>query len=163
MMLEHLSYQGLRRGAEQPAQIASLPGSDAVDRRVDEYLERSKRLLMGLTNLDPATESLRSFSLRPEKETSRELLEETLWLKREIRGGKEARLEELVSRLEVILLLISNLDENQKALGLDIARVGIRDGAILFQINLEEMRRASKRPSPAGAKEAGPRRSARTG
>lgn len=47
--------------------------------------------------------------------------------------------------LEVILLQISNLNETQSTLGIEIVQTGIHRRALLFKINLEEIRRATKK------------------
>jgi hypothetical protein len=86
-------------------------------------------------------------SLSSERKLSRDLLLETNALKRDLQNSREEQLLDLVSQLEIILLQIANLREAHASVGLELARSGIEEQALLFRINLEEMRRASERIS----------------
>jgi hypothetical protein len=139
------------RGKSLPA--ASSPLHDALDERVDRYLQRSKLVLLGLENLDPNHQDISSFDLTPERTLSRELLQETYSLKQELVAARQKRMLELLSELEVILLQISHLQDGHNKLGIELAKTGIRHKALVFKINLEEISRA--RPSNSGGSSKG--------
>jgi hypothetical protein len=115
----------------------------AFDDRIDRYLEKSKVVLWSVDNLKAQGASDLDFS--PERKMSRSLLRETGDLKESLRASNNDQLLELISQLEVTLLQIANLRETQAPLGVELARIGIQQRALLFQINIEEMRRASER------------------
>lgn len=131
---------------------ASSKSRDALDERVDRYLQRSKLVLLGLANLD-SHQDISSFDLTPERTLSKELVEETYLLKQELAASRQKRMLELVSELEVILLQISHLQDGHNTLGIELAKTGIRHKALVFKINLEEMSRA--RPSNSGGSSKG--------
>jgi hypothetical protein len=133
----------------QLAQPAPPDGSAALDDRIDRYLERTKLLLMSVDNLAVEAHAPDRAYLSEERKLSKTLLRETRSLKNDLETSREELLLELVSHVEIILLQISNLRDAQAALGIELARTGIQDGALLFRINLEEMRRASERISRA--------------
>jgi hypothetical protein len=140
----------------------SLPAApsalhDALDERVDRYLQRSKLVLLGVVNLDPNHRDVSSFDLTPERTLSRELVQETYSLKQELAASRQKRMLELLSDLEVILLQISHLQDGHNALGIELAKTGIRHKALVFKINLEEMSRS--RPSNSGESSKGRGRS----
>jgi Putative zinc-finger len=151
---------------DRPMEISdrdkSLPAApsglhDALDERVDRYLQRSKLVLLGVVNLDPNHQDISSFDLTPERTLSRELVQETYSLKQELAAARQKRMLELLSELEVILLQISHLQEGHNALGIELAKTGIRHKALVFKINVEEMSRA--RPSNSGESSKVPGRS----
>jgi hypothetical protein len=116
-----------------------------LDLRVDTYLERSKRVLMGLSNLDTSHRDLPGIDFSRERRITQDLVAETRYLKQELDQSREDRLLELIAELEVILLQISKIDESQRDLGVELARIGIHRGALLFKINLEEMKRTTEK------------------
>jgi hypothetical protein len=135
-------------GPAPPQLQTSMPGpGTALDDRIDRYLERTKLLLMSVDNFDVDAPHPDQPYLVQGRNLSRSLLAETSALKNELGASREELLLELVSQLEVILLQISNLRDAQAAVGIQMARTGIHDRALLFRINLEEMRRASARLS----------------
>jgi hypothetical protein len=145
------------RGKSVPA--APSPLHDALDQRVDRYLQRSKLVLLGLVNLDPNHQDISSFDLTPERTLSRELVQETYSLKQELAAVRQKRMLELLSELEVILLQISHLQDGHNALGIELAKTGIRHKALVFKINLEEISRARSSNSGGSSKGLGRSRS----
>jgi hypothetical protein len=113
--------------------------------RLDRYLGKSKLVLMSVNHLQDTDAA--GLSLSSERKLSRDLLLETNALKRDLQNSREEQLLDLVSQLEIILLQIANLREAHASVGIELARSGIEEQALLFRINLEEMRRASERIS----------------
>ena len=117
----------------------------ALRSRTDQYLERSKVLLLGLINLDTDSEETSGLSLQKHREVSQNLVQEAGFLKQGLSDARaEQRLIELVGDLEVILLQIANLEEENDLSTVEMVRSGVDRKGVLFKINLEEMRRSEK-------------------
>jgi hypothetical protein len=125
---------------ESPAVAAST-----LDDRVARYLERSKLVLMSVDNMKPGAGDATALDLGPERRLSKDLLRESRALEKELQASREDQLLELISQLEVTLLQIANMRDARVPLGVELAKTGIEERALLFKINLEEMRRASER------------------
>ena len=119
--------------------IAAVPPADPMLVRANDYVQRSKVLLLGLVNFDPATKDVYGLDLPRQKQISRELLSEAAYLKPALSGGRNERLRELVSDLEVILLQIANLESENDLEAVELVRTGVDKGSLLLQINLSEM------------------------
>jgi hypothetical protein len=135
----------------KPGSVSPSHSESSLDHRVDQYLERSKLLLLGVANLDPNHQDIDSFDFTPERTVCKELLQETYSLKLALAESGERRQAELLSDLEVILLQISNLQPKDNSFGIELAKTGIRDKALLFKINLEEIRQTAEK-HPAGGR-----------
>ena len=136
-----------------PAEVvAAVPPADPMLVRADDYIQRSKVLLLGLVNTDPAADGMYGLNLPRQKQISRELLSEAAYLKPALRAGRNDRLRELVSDLEVILLQIANLESENDLEGVELVRAGVDKRGLLLQINLSEMAGETKaRTSGASA------------
>jgi hypothetical protein len=135
-------------GPTTPAsnEAAAIAGLN-LDDRVVRYLEKSKLVLMSVDNMRSEAGEETAIDLSAERRISRDLLREGSTLKKELNPSREEQLIELISQLEVTLLQIANLRDPRVPLGIELARTGIEERALLFKINLEEMRRASERMS----------------
>jgi hypothetical protein len=118
-----------------------------LDDRVGRYLEKSKLVLMSVDNMTPGSGEAAAIDLSLERRLSEDLLHESRTLRKDLQASREDRMLELISQLEVTLLQIANLRDPQVPVGVELARTGIEERALLFKINLEEMRRASERMS----------------
>ena len=119
--------------------IAAAPQADPTLVRANDYVQRSKVLLLGLVNFDPAAKDTYGLNLPRQKQISRELLSEAAYLKPALRDSRNERLRELVADLEVILLQIANLESENDLEAVDLVRTGVDKGDLLLQINLSEM------------------------
>jgi hypothetical protein len=126
---------------------APAAAGPTLDDRVGRYLEKSKLVLMSVDNMNTAAYEEAAFDLSPERKLSKDLLRESRILRRELRASREDQMIDLISQLEVTLLQIANLRDPQVPIRVELARTGIEERALLFKINLEEMRRASERLS----------------
>jgi len=133
----------------------SIPGNEravaeqpAVNIEAANYIERSKVLLLGLMNFDPATDDIETISLPKQKEISRELLEQTAGLKTELNNSRQQQLSKLVSDIELILLQIANLETKHDLSGIELIQDGVRTRGIFLKINIEEMKKASTDSTP---------------
>ena len=131
------------------------PGTELV-LRTQNYIERSKLILLALVNFDPATEDPYALDLPYQQQVSKELVQEASYLKRELADSDQERLENLVVDLERVLLQIANLESENDFEAIDLIKEGADNQGILMEINLTDLRRSfqkrnesmpSKRPS----------------
>jgi hypothetical protein len=123
----------------------------SLERRADDYLERSKVLLIGLINADPGEMTDSSPLMKRQREVSRSLLHESTELSSALNDPSQRQLKELVSDLGLILMQIANLESDHAVQGVQIVRSGVEQNGILFKINLEEIQRATHRGSQRNA------------
>ena len=140
------------------AQIAAVPSQTGAVVQAGDFIERSKVLLLGLVNFDPATEDAYAFDLGGKKAVSRELAAQAPAIRRGLNEPGQRRLRDLVTDLEVIMMQIANLESSQDVDGVELIKQGVDRGGIFLKIDLDRMARdargGSRPASPAGA--AGP-------
>jgi hypothetical protein len=133
--------------ASQQSDLATQPQPEAIlVHRSQNYIERSKRILLALVNFDPSIEDPYALDLPFQKQASRELLLEANYLKNELAESDQERLENLIGSLEMILLQIANLESENDMESIELVRDGIDRRGILMEINLTDLR-LSKQPS----------------
>jgi len=106
--------------------------------QVQKYLERSKVLLLGLMNSEPAIDQ--KIDLSKERRVSRALIKQASFLKENL---KERRLKELIDDLENILVEIANMEDQEDLPNVEVLREGIDRRGILLKINIYEMKTSS--------------------
>jgi len=125
------------------------PQQAQLDSRTQVYLERSKVLLMGLNNLEPAAVETNAIDFTRYRHVSRDLVQEAGYLKNALESDpRQRRLRELVGDLEVILLQIANLEAENDVSGIELVKSGVDRRGILLKINLEEIRRGDNTIRP---------------
>ncbi|MEW6509954.1 MAG: zf-HC2 domain-containing protein [Bacteroidota bacterium] len=121
---------------EQPA-VALNPTpvsiSEPAAQRMNDYIKRSKVLLIGLTNMNTAEGS--PLDLSVERRQSRALVHEARYLRNQ---PLDARSAELVGDLEKILIELANLEEEHDLPNVELIRSGIRRENLLFKIRMAE-------------------------
>jgi len=129
--------RGPAAGAASPALVQAA-----------DFVERSKVLLLGLVNFDPAVEDAYAFDLDHKKAVSRELAAGAPALRKALAAGGEKRLRDLVSDLEVILMQIANLGAGQDVEGLEIVKQGVDQRGIFLRIDLDRLGRDARAAAP---------------
>lgn len=129
-----------------PTEIMNpLPGDGfrtvSLEDRTDAYLEKSKVLLLGLVNLEES-EDLADLDFSRFQNVSRNLLTEGDEIKEALQQPGKARLRQLVSDLEIILLQIANLDAQEDFTAIEMLQTGVERRGIMLKINLQEMQRS---------------------
>jgi hypothetical protein len=114
--------------------------SPAVVQAAD-FVDRSKVLLLGLVNYDPATEDAYAFDLAGKKAASRALLTQAPAIRKGLDGPGQRRLRDLVADLEVIMMQIANLESGQDLEGVEMVKQGVDRKGLFLKIDLERMRR----------------------
>jgi hypothetical protein len=131
-----------RLARSSPAAAAPAPGveqASAPAARARNYFDRSKLILLGLVNYDPAVSDTYGLDLPRQKRLSRELVNEAASLKSDLKAPAQRRLRELVSDLETILVQIANLESANDLDGVELAKRGVEEKGIFLKINLTEM------------------------
>jgi hypothetical protein len=130
----------------QPGQQMVQAGNQAQDlefvQRTQNYLQRSKIVLLGLVNFDPETEDPYGLNLPYRKQLSRELANEAKIIRAGLENSRQRQLQELVSDLEVILLQIANLESEHDMSAIEFVKEGVESRGIMLKINLTEIRRS---------------------
>jgi len=105
----------------------------------ERYLDRAKLVLLGIVNYD--THAVPQFkpSFERQKQISRELIDQSDLLKRQLSSAEHLRLLDLISELEVTLLQIANLEADYDLQEVEIIQSGAERKALLFKINLNEI------------------------
>jgi hypothetical protein len=120
----------------------------ALETRAQNYLDRSKVLLMGISNLDPQLIETNTVDFSRYQQVSQDLVQEAGYLKTALHEEpRQRRLRELVNDLEVILLQIANLEAENDISGIEMVQSGIDRQGIMLKINLEEIRRSQRKPA----------------
>lgn len=115
----------------------AAPTTPVVQTQALDYLERSRILLLGMVNLDAAPGEL---NFTHQKQISRELLQEAAELKPQLSHAENLQLQELIGKLEMILLQIANYEKQFDLPAISLISSGIENQSLLLKINIEEMR-----------------------
>lgn len=142
---------GVTVASRGPAAAAG-PSPTAV--QAADFVERSKVLLLGLVNFDPAVEDAGyTLDLDRRKAMSRDLAAGAPALRRALAKSGQKRLRDLVADLEVILMQIANLGAGQDIEGLELVKQGVDQRGIFLRIDLDRLgrdARAAAAPAPSG-------------
>jgi hypothetical protein len=114
------------------ARIDTVPAID-VNTRMSGYLRRSKNLLVGLANMNPAHAGDGDFST--ERRASRDLVQEARFLKQLPLDDRSVR---LLSDLEKIQIELANLEGTQNRSEVELIRHGIQRENLLFKVRVTE-------------------------
>lgn len=132
--------------AQQPAGIVSQPQSGVeLMNRTQNYIERSKLILLGIINFDPQTEDSYALNLPYQKQVSKELVQEASFLKKGLADSDQRRLENLITDLEVILLQIANLESEHDFEAIELVKDGVESRGILLKIHLTDVHQSIKK------------------
>jgi hypothetical protein len=113
--------------------------TEAQARRVNDYLDRSRTLLIGIVNMPSGVGREAKIDLTLESAISHDLVSEARSLKEELRSPRAARARDLIAELELLLLQIANLEKNQESVGVNLIREGLERGSIMLRITIERM------------------------
>jgi len=139
------SVSKIQHDYQQPGLIAQQQPGTELALRTQNYIERSKLILLALVNFDPATEDPYALDLPSQQRISRDLLQEASYLKRKLSESDQERLENLIASLEVILLQIANLESENDFEAIELVKEGVNRVGILMEINLTDLRRSIRR------------------
>ncbi len=142
-------YSSVTEPAAPAASVATstVPAavSDSTTRQALAYLERSRNLLLGVTNLDE--QSAGSFDLASSRQASRKLIEQGNVLTVALNRPSQQLMRQLVQDLQIILLQLANIEVRPGVPAIELVKKGVDQKSILLKINLEEMRAMAGQPS----------------
>jgi hypothetical protein len=124
------------------AVTAPATAPDSATIRALAYLERSRNLLIGLTNLDESQHE--SIDLTTHQQASRELVEEGHVLTVALTQPDQQLLKQLIQDLQVILIQLANVEVRPGVPVVELVKKGVDDKSILLKINVEEMKAAAR-------------------
>jgi hypothetical protein len=118
--------------------------------QAEQWLERSKILLIGVVNEDFSAEAKPDFS--HQRRVSRALLTEARALNRELDPAANRQLLQLMNQLELILLQIANLEAEHELSAVELVRDGIAREGLLLKINIAELAQQAQQQNLAPMK-----------
>ena len=136
-----------RTGKTTATTSASSAAPGAVVQAGD-FIERSKALLLGLVNYDPAKEDAYAFDLAQKKAVSRELASRAPAIRNALDAPGQRRLRDLVTDLEVIMMQIANLEAGQDIEGVELIKQGVDRQGLFLKIDLDRMTRDARGVAP---------------
>jgi hypothetical protein len=125
------------RNENQPTAQSSSPPMPVVQTRAEQWLERSKILLLGVVNEDLSGEVRPDFS--HQRQVSRHLLTEARALNHELDPAANRQMLQLINQLELILLQIANLEAEHDLSAIELVREGVARNGLLLKINITEL------------------------
>jgi hypothetical protein len=133
---------------QETAQMAKTTPAPvtAVQARADQWLERSKILLIGVMNEDFSTVAQPDFS--QQREISQSLVTEARAIRQEIDPSGNRQFLQLMSQLELILLQIAHLEAERDLTAVELVREGIDRNGLLLKINITEMAQQGQQNAP---------------
>jgi hypothetical protein len=143
-------------GGTGPVTKAAVSAQAGAVVNAENFIDRSKVLLLGLVNYNPATEDAYAFDLGRKKTMSRVLAAEAPALRNALTERGQRRLRGLVADLEVIMMQIANLESGQDLEGVELIKQGVDRRGIFLKIDLDRMARDARgetkhAPSPVEA------------
>ena len=150
------SVPGVQQVRQLPAVTSQVEPDVEFTHRAQNYIERSKLILLALINFDPETEDSYALDLPYQQQVSRELVREASFLKQGIADPDQRRLRDLIADLEVILLQIANLESERDFEAIELVKKGVDSRGILLQIHVTDFRQSTKirdktTPSPTAS------------
>ena len=136
LFVAFLVWQQLTPREEQQLAQETVKPTRAVEsasNRMDQYLRRSKALLVGIENMK--TGDGHSIDLSAERNASRNLVREARYFRRQ---RLDPRSQKLMGDLEKILIELSNAHETGNAPDVELLRNGIQQENLLFKIRMAE-------------------------
>jgi hypothetical protein len=139
-----------------PAVTSQVESSAEYIQRAQNYIERSKLIILALINFDPETEDPYALNLPRQQQVSRELVSEANILKQGIAYSDRRHLQGLIADLEVVLLQIANLESERDFEAIELVKKGVDSRGILLQIHVTDFHQSTKirdktTPSPTAS------------
>lgn len=139
------SVSEIQQARQMPSSVSQPKSGIELIHRTQDYIERSKLILLALVNFDPGTEDPYALNLPYQQQVSRELVQEAGFLKKGLADSDQRRLENLITDLEVILLQIANLESEFDLSTIELVKKGVDSRGILLKINLSDIRQSMEK------------------
>ncbi len=127
----------------EAVQAADQAGDGGLElaARTQDYVRRSKLVLMAIVNFEPATEDPYILDLPLQQRISQDLVQEAAWLKPNLALAHQRLLGELIADLEAVLLQIANLEQPQVVAAVALVQAGVQSRGIFFRMHMAEVDR----------------------
>jgi hypothetical protein len=125
----------------------------SYEERTDRLLERSKTMMVAFVNWDSKTDDASVLNLDRSRKISADLLKEAGLIRKQLPASERARVNELITDLEFILLQLANLEGENDLENIEIIQTGIDSRGIILKINLEELSRMDRKQEKTGINE----------
>ena len=125
-----------------PVLLSGFEPGTKLYHRAHNFGERSKVILLAMTNFDPETEDSYVLNIPYQQRISRELLQQAGGLKSELDDLDQRQLRELISDLEIILIQVANLDSDSEISAIELVKNGVKIRGVLFKIQLTDIRQS---------------------
>jgi len=135
-------------GGARRVETAAVSAPAGAVVQAENFIERSKVLLLGLVNYDPATEDAYAIDLDRKKMISRELAAAAPGIRGALNKRGQKGLRDLISDLEVIMMQIANLESGQDLEGVELIRQGVDSRGLFLKIDLDRMGRDARSQTP---------------
>jgi hypothetical protein len=116
----------------------------AVNVEAAKYLERSKILLLGIMNFDPAKDDAETINLPHIQTISKKLANQAPALKADLKSPSQQQLKKLVADLQLIMLQIANLEAKKDIDGIELIKEGVNSQNIFLKINIQQLFESNK-------------------
>ncbi|MFI5251218.1 MAG: zf-HC2 domain-containing protein [Bacteroidota bacterium] len=110
----------------------------AIDRKVNDYLDRSRVVLLGVIN--SPTEEPAPTNYDRQQKISRELIQQANYLKTALKKPSQEQVRQLIGDLEVVLMQLANYSNETGVPLVELVKEGVDKKSILLKINLEQIR-----------------------
>lgn len=139
------SVSEIRLAQQPPAQESRID----IIHRAQNYIERSKLIILAMVNFDSKTEDPYGLNLPYQKQVSKELVQEASFLKEKLIDTRQKRLQKLIMDLEIILLQIANLESEHNYEAIELVKEGVENRGILLKIHLTDIRKLTEEVNKA--------------
>lgn len=137
--------------SDTPAPAVRMASAEAC---AHQYIDDTQVLLLGLVNFDTETDGEYFADWSTQKVRSRELINQAVSIKDQLKDPKQRRLRDLVTELEFILMQIAMLEATGDLESVELIQSSVKDRGVMLKINLEKLRSDDiEKPEP-GACEA---------
>lgn len=127
---------------QPPVLVSGYEPGTELYHRTHNFIERSKVILLAMTNFDPETEDSYVLNLPYQQRVSRELVQQAGGIKTELADLDQRQLRELISDLEIILLQVANLESDSDISAIELVKNGVKIRGVLFKIQLTDIRQS---------------------
>jgi hypothetical protein len=138
--------RGPGKPINQPPVLAARfePGTELYH-RTQNFIDRSKVILLAMINFDPETEDSYVLNLPYQQRVSRELVQQAGGIKSQLADLDQRQLRELISDLEIILLQVANLESEPAISAIELVKNGVKIRGVLFKIQLTDIRQSTNK------------------
>jgi hypothetical protein len=131
---EHAPGERIAAGPAVPDSLSR----EVTQKLVDDYLDRSRALLLGLIHTSDSHTTSELFATQQQR--SRDLIQQAGYIESRLNGPDRERFRQIIGDLTVVLRELANYSNESGVPLIEIVKQGVDSRSILLKINLEQMR-----------------------